>query len=353
MKKFIFVMIIFGIVSVAASCGGETAAQSEPPATPTPIATPTPEPTPTPTEPPLLAETYHINMAVLPGPSALGALWLMDAAQAELTQNSYDIQVLGSPEEVVPLIVQGAVDIAAVPTNLASVLHNNPNVDITMLALSTMGVLHVIDTTGEIVSMADLEGRTVHLSGLGASPEFAFNYVLRQNGLEPGVNINLEFHAEQPQIAALMAEGIAEIALLPEPFATTVTMQNESARHALDLTQEWNRVQPDYGLVMTAIIVRSEFLAEHSIAVEIFMAEYEQSMTFANNNADEAAVLAVEFDIIPNEAIAAQAIPRSNQVFITGERMQSYMQGYLGVLYAQAPASIGGALPDDTFYFIP
>jgi len=328
MKKLVFVMVIFGILAVTASCGeasGETAASNP----------------------------YHINMAVLPGPSALGALWLMDVAQSEETQNSYDIQVLGSPDEVVPMIVQGTVDIAAVPTNLASVLHNNPNVDVTMLALSTMGVLHVVDTTGEINSITDLTGRTVHLSGMGAAPEFAFNYVLEQNNLVPGVNIYLEFHAEMPQIAALMAEGIAEIALLPEPFATTVTIQNENARHALDLTEEWNRVQPDYGLVMTSIIVRNEFLEAYPGAIDIFMAEYERSASFVNNNVDEAAALAVEFEIIPNPNIAALAIPRSNQVFITGERMRDYMQGYLSVLYAQAPASIGGALPDETFYFIP
>ena len=323
MRRFMLAILIFAVLAVVTACGG-----SEDTAT-------------------------DINMAVLPGPSALGALWLMDAAEAEETQNSYNIQVLGSPEEVVPMLVQGAVDIAAVPTNLASVLHNNPNVDVTMLALSTMGVLHVIDTTGEIATIADLEGRTVHLSGLGAAPEFAFNYVLRQNGLEPGVNIILEFHAEQPQIAALMAQGIAEIALLPEPFATTVTMQNEAARHALDLTQEWNRVQPDYGLVMTAIIVRTQFLEENPGAVNIFLTEFEQSINFVNNNVSEAAALAVNFGLIPNEAIAAAAIPRSNQVFITGQRMQSYTQGYLAVLYAQSPASIGGALPDEAFYFIP
>ena len=332
MKKLILTISIFGILAIAGACGSESITVNE-----------TPEPT----------DAYYINMVVLPGPSALGALWLMSQAEEEVTQNSYNIRVLGSPEEVVPMIVQGTADIAAVPTNLASVLHNNPNLDIKMLALSTMGVLHVIDTTGEIASIADLEGRTVHLSGLGAAPELAFNYVLRQNGLEPGVNVNLEFHAEQPQIAALMAEGIAEIALLPEPFATTVTMQNENARHALDLTQEWNRVQPDYGLVMTAIIVRSEFLIENPGAVSIFLTEYEQSINFVNNNVYEAAGLAVHFGLIPNEAIAVVAIPRSNQVFITGERMQNYTQGYLGVLYAQSPASIGGALPDEGFYFIP
>ena len=331
MKIFLQIVLTFGILAIVVACGNGATSGNAPAA----------------------AEGSHINMTVLPGPSALGSLGLMSEAAEGNTQNTYNIQILGSPEEVVPMIVQGNVDIAAVPTNMASVLHNNPNVDVTVLGLSTMGVLHIVDTTGEIVTMADLTGRTVHLSGLGAAPEFVFNYVLRQNGLEPNVDVILEFVAEQPQIAALMAEGIAEIALLPEPFATTVTMQNENAVHALDLTQEWNMVQPDYGLVMTAIIVRSDFLAENPGAVNIFMTEYAQSVQFVNGNVEVAAQLAVDFGVIPNPAIAAAAIPRSNQVFITGAQMQSYMAGYLGVLYAELPASIGGAMPNEAFYFIP
>ena len=299
------------------------------------------------------AVTHHINMAVLPGPSALGALYLMDAAENGASQNTYDISILGSPDEIPPLLIQGAIDIAAVPTNMASVLHNNPNVDIRALGVATLGVLHIIDTTGYIMAMSDLAGHTIHLSGLGAAPEFAFNYVLRQNGLEPGVDVYLEFHAEQPQIAALMAEGIAQIALLPEPFATTVIMQNEYARHALDLTQEWNRVQPDYSLVMTTIIARAEFLYNNPDAIAIFMEEYARSAAFANDNVDQAAELAVYFGIVPNAAIAASALPRSNQVFITGEHMRGYIHGYLGVLYNELPQSIGGAMPDEEFYFIP
>ena len=298
------------------------------------------------------AQTYAVNMTVLPGVSALGALWLIDAAEGGSTQNIYNIDILGSPDEVPPRIVQGTVDIAAVPTNMASVLYNATGGEVTVLALSTMGVLHIVDATGEINTVQDLRGRSVALSGMGAAPEFAFNYVLRQNGLEPGVDVFLDFHAEQPQIAALLAQGAAQVALLPEPFATTVVLQNENLRHALDLTEEWSRVQPEYGLVMTAIIVRNEFLENNPGAVEIFLEEFEQSIAFINNNQQEAAELAVARGLIPNANIAAQAIPRSNQVFITGERMQRYLAGYLAVLYDQMPASIGGALPDEDFYFI-
>jgi len=298
-----------------------------------------------------VAPDVIINMAVLPGVSSLGALWLMDAAENGETENAYNIEIVGSPEEIPPHIVRGTMDIAAVPTNLASILYNQTDGGVRVLALSTLGVLHLVDTTGEVHSIADLRGKTVHLSGMGAAPEFAFSYVLRQNGLEPGIDVFLEFHAMQPQIAALLEQGVAEIALLPEPFATTVLMNNANARHALDLSVEWQRVQPDYALVMTAIIVRTEFLEEHPAAVAAFMRDFERSINFVNTNVAEAAELAVKFDLIPNVNIATQTIPRSNQVFIAGERMRRYMHGYLAVLYAQLPASVGGALPDEDFYF--
>ena len=292
-----------------------------------------------------------INMAVLPGVSSLGAIWLMENAGNDETENDYIVEIMGSPEEIPPHIVRGSMDIAAVPTNLASILYNQTDGGVRVLALSTLGVLHLVDTTGEIHSIEDLRGRTVHLSGMGAAPEFAFSYVLRQNGLEPGADVFLEFHAMQPQIAASLEQGVAEIALLPEPFATTVLMNNPDVRHALDLSVEWSRVQPDYALVMTAIIVRTEFLEEHPEAVAAFMRDFERSINFVNTNVAEAAELAVSFELIPNVNIAMQTIPRSNQVFIKGERMQRYMHGYLSVLYAQLPASVGGALPDDDFYF--
>ena len=324
MLKRIYIVVLVMSLVVLASCGANNEAE-------------------TPNE---------VNIAVLTGPSALGSLWLMDAAENGETQNIYNINVLGAPVEIPPLIAQGAVDIAAVPTNMASVLYNQTDGAISVLALSTMGVLHVIDSTNSVHSIEDLRGQTVHLAPPGAAPEFALNYVLRQNGLEPGVDVFLEFHAEPPQIGALLAQGAAEIALLPEPFATTVVAQNDNLRYALDLTEEWGRVQTESALVMTAIIVRNEFLEENRVAVDVFMAEFEQSINFANNNVAEAAELAVSYGIIPNPNIAAMAIPRSNQVFVTGEQMQRYLSGYLAVLFDQAPASIGGSMPSEDFYFV-
>ena len=299
------------------------------------------------TETPQEEEAPPVNIAVIRGPTALAILPLMDRGPHNLSINIY-----GSPDEVVPQLVQGSADLAAVPTNLASVLYNNTGGGVQVVAIHTLGVLHVVSTT-EINTIEDLRGQTVFLSGLGGVVEFAFNYVLEMNGLTPGQDITLDFRAEHTEIAALIEAGQAEIALLPEPFATTVVNMNENARFSLDLTEEWNNVQPNYALVMGVMVGRREFLEENPGAVAAFLEEYEMSINFINSNVEEGAALAVKYDIIPNVNIAAQAIPRANIVFVTGDDMQTYLEGFLEVLYNQSPGSIGGQLPSENFFFVP
>jgi len=294
-----------------------------------------------------------IRIAAMRGPTALGLLQLMDAHEQGNTLNNYYFELLGSPDQIPPLFARGEIDIAAVPGNLAAILHNNPNIDIQALAVVTLGVLHIVDTTGEIHSVADLAGRTIYASGQGATPDIALHYVLTQNGLTPGVDVFIEFRSENTEIAALLETGRADIALLPEPFVSTVLARVDGLRLALDLTEEWDRVQPDYGLIMSVVVGRRSFLEENPEAIAILMAEYAASIEFMTTNIPEAALLAARYEIIPSAAIAEQALPRTHIVFLNGEVMKQNLMGFYGVLYQAAPQTIGGQLPDESFFFVP
>jgi len=298
-------------------------------------------------------EMPTIRIAALRGPTALGLLPLMDAHTQQTSQLDYEFTLLGSPDEVPPLVVRGDVDIAVVPGNLASVLYNRTDGDVVALAVVTLGVLHIVDTTGEIHSVEDLRGRTVFVSPQGATPEFALNYVLEQNGLVPGVDVHIEFRSEHTELAALLEAGQAEIALLPEPFVSTVLARVDGLRIALDLTEEWNRVQPDYNLIMSVAIAQREFAETHRDAIMTFMYEYQNSIYFMMNNLTEAAQLAVDYGIIGNVQIAYNALPRTHLTFITGSEMQQNLMGFYHVLYTALPASIGGQMPSEDFFFIP
>jgi len=298
-------------------------------------------------------ESATIRVGALRGPTALGLLHLMDAHERGDTTNDYVFELLGSPDEISPRLVRGDIDIAAVPGNLAAVLYDRMDGDVQVLAVVTLGVLHIVDTSGEIHSVSDLAGRTIFASGEGATPEFALNYVLTQNGLIPGEDVNIEFRVEHAEIAALLETGHAEIALLPEPFVSTVLARIDGLRLALDLTEEWNRVQPDYGLIMSVVLVRREFLENNPEAVTAFMAEYAESIAFMTGNISAGAQLAVDFGIIPSVAIAEAALPRTHMVFLTGEEMRRNLIGFYAVLYDANPASIGGEMPSENFFFAP
>jgi len=298
------------------------------------------------------AEEVTIRVAALRGPTAMGLLQLMDLAERGEANNRYEFELLGAPVEVAPLLVGDAVDVAVVPGNLAAVLYNQMDGAVQGLAVVTLGVLHIVDATGEVNTIEDLRGRTVFLTGAGATPEFALNYVLLANGLVPNVDVYLEFRAEAPEIAAAFELGVAEVALLPEPFVSTVLGRFDFLRVAMDLTEEWNRVQSDYGLIMSVVIARREFLENYPEAVAAFMDEYAASIAFMNTELDAAAQLVVDAGLVPAVPIARSALPRTNMVFITGAEMQRSLTGFFRVLYEAHSPSVGGRVPDADFFFI-
>ena len=63
-----------------------------------------------------------------------------------------------------------------------------------------------------------------------------------------------------------------------------------------------------------------------------------------------AAELSEKYDIM-KAAVAQQAIPECNIVFVEGDEMQQIASGFLQVLYDANPQSVGGNLPNEDFYY--
>ena len=66
----------------------------------------------------------------------------------------------GSADEITPKLLKGELDMAAVPANLASVLYNNTEGKIKILAVNTLGVVYIVEKGNNIQSFEDLKGKT-------------------------------------------------------------------------------------------------------------------------------------------------------------------------------------------------
>ena len=286
----------------------------------------------------------EIRIAALKGPTGMGMVKLAD----KQNYPNYTVLIEASPDALNPRIISGEVDVAAVPVNLASVLYNKLDGDISVLAVSTLGVLYVVEAGSEVNSVADLAGKTVYATGQGATPEYILNYLLDKNGVAGSVEVN--YVGEHAALATMLANGSAEIGMLPEPNVTSTLAGNDNLRIALNLTEEWNKVCSTE-LVQGVVIARKSFVNEHPEAIEQFLREYEKSSAFVNENIDEAAKLIVDAGILGNVEIAKKAIPNCNITYIDKAEMKQALSGYLDVLFHQDSLSIGGGLPESDFYY--
>jgi NitT/TauT family transport system substrate-binding protein len=303
------------------------------------------------------SQNVDVNITALKGPTAMGMVQLMSLADTgKITGDNYNFEILASTDEVTPKLIKGETDIAAVPANIASVLYNNTEGEIQTLAINTLGVLYIVQSgTPTIESVADLRGKTIYASGKGATPEYALNYILSENGINPDTDVDIEWKSEHAEcLSALLAEDNA-IAMLPQPFVTTAQTKRDNINVVLDLTEQWDNLQKDTAtpsaLLTGVVVARTEFIEQNPEAVSDFLDNYKDSVDFVTTNNDEAAALIGKYDIVTEE-IALKALPYCNITFIEGEEMKEKLSGYLNVLYDQNPKSIGGSLPDDDFYYI-
>lgn len=298
------------------------------------------------------AERTTFRIASLKGPTTMGLVELMDSADKGEARHDYQVTMYGAADEISPQLIKGDVDVALVPCNLASVLYNKTEGAVQVAAINTLGVLYIVTNGDDIASVADLKGKTIYSTGKGTTPEYVLNYVLAENGLTVGTDVTVEYLSEATEVAAAMeSAGEGAVAMLPQPYVTTLQMQNENVKVALDMTEEWNKVSPDSALVTGVAVVRKDFVEAHPEAFKEFLEDYAASVDFVNSDVEAAAELVAGYEIVPKAAVAQKALPECNITFITGTEMKEKVSGYLQVLYDQAPDSVGGTMPDDAFYY--
>ncbi|MBS7220891.1 MAG: ABC transporter substrate-binding protein [Clostridiales bacterium] len=288
-----------------------------------------------------------VNITMLKGSTGIGAVKLMEESEKNETDGNYNINVSAAADDAMAKIISGEVDIAAVPTNIAPLIYNKTNGNIAVLAVNTLGVLYIVENGDSIHTIKDLEGKTIYSSGQGAVPEYVLNYLLEKNNVE---NVNIVYMTEHAEVAAALADGRADIALLPEPNVTAVMMKNSQTRIAVDVNDEWKKTNGSE-LAMGCIIAGKEFVDENEEAVDTFLKEYSESIDYVNNNVSEAAELVEKYGIMASSDAAVKAIPNCNIVYKEKDEMKTMLEAFYDVLYKANPKSVGGEIPDTELYY--
>lgn len=308
------------------------------------------------------AENVVVRVASLKGPTTMGLVHMMDETSGIPTEDAptqpaedakgitYSYTVSGAPDAVLPLIVKGEADIALVPANAAAVLYNKTQGGVRVIDVNTLGILYVVTGDSSVKTFEDLAGKSVYLSGKGASPEYSLNFLLEQAGIKDQVNI--EFKSEHTECAAAIVADPSAVAILPQPFATATLAQNQALTAPISLTDVWEKYVTDGSqFVMGVTIARKDFVEQHPDAIKDFLKRHAESAQKAVDDPAGTAPLVVKAGIVAKEPIAQKALPLCNIVCLEGDACRDALSGYLQVLANADPSSVGGQLPGDDLYF--
>ena len=347
-KKVLSAVLALAMAASLAACGGAAAVSSTEPAS-EPTATEAPAET---TE--TAAESAGIRIAGLKGPTTMGLVNLIAQAEAGQTAQDYAFTMFGAADELVPLLVKGELDAAAIPANLAATLYQKTGGALEVACINTLGVLYVVELGNNIQSVEDLKGATIVTTGKGTTPEYVLRYVLSQNGIDPDKDVTIEYLSEATEVAARLTTPTTDsstiVAMLPQPFVTSVVAQSEGGvRVALDMNEEWQKVAGSR-LVTGVTVVRKEFAEANPDVMAQLMTDYAASVESVTADLSGTAALCEQYGVVAKAALAEKALPSCNIVFETGDEMKTDLTAYLQVLYDADPASVGGALPGEDFY---
>ena len=344
-KRLIILMTLVMMLAVFTACSAPAneAASPSPTQAPTEAPSETAAEATTPEPSAAYGEDNPLTVATLAGPTGMGMIQLFD-------NPAYEVGLLTSPDQITPKVISGEVSVATIPSNLAAVLYNKMQGGIKIVSVSTMGVLYIVENGDTVNSIEDLAGKTLYATGQGATPEYALNKILKENGLE---DVTVEYMGAHADLANAVAAGDVSLALLPEPFVSSVLAQNTDVTVKLDINEEWRKIfGEDAGMPMGVTIV-SDALASDTASMSQLIADYTASVDYVLAETDRAAADIAAKQIVGAEAVAKAAIPRCGISFITGKECKAILDDYFQVMFDSNPQSVGGTIPDDGIYYLP
>ena len=283
------------------------------------------------------------------GSSGVGIVRLFEAPP-RLTGFDVKVEALAQADLMAARLISGEAKVGILPPNMAAKIASSGK-DIRAAAIIGNGMLSLLSSDTSVRSLADLRGKTVEVAGQGATPDFVFRRILEFNGLTPDRDVRLGYSMAPPEIAQSLIAGRVSAALLPEPFATMALAGKPDLVSAADIQQEWSRAGGKENFPMTLLVVDGAFASENPGAVKEILNAVKNSIDWVRANPAEAGKLVEKHELGLSAPVVAAAVPKSNYVFIPAAEGKAALEALFGLFLEYAPASIGGALPGEGFYF--
>lgn len=224
------------------------------------------------------------------------------------------------------------------------------------MMVTVWGMLYVMSTENDIVSLQDLKGKEVIVSGKGGIHDHIFRHLLIKSGIDPDKDVKITY-LDMTEASQRMISGDVKYAVLNEPQASIASLNAKKANvkinRILDLTEEWGKLpgQKNKKFPMAGIVVvnGSGVSSEQIVAFE---KAYIEAAGWVNKHGQEAGPI-VEKHVPTMKAMAvAQSIQYARLDPKPAIECKEEIMAFFKELTTTTDVkAFGGKLPDDGFYY--
>ncbi len=310
------------------------------------------DPTPTP--------ATEISVMVPDGTPALALAQLM---AEKPTFDGYNISyklVSGAPD-ISTAMASGKADIAIMPTNLASILHNK--VGASAIATSVQGILYMVGNSS-VTKVDELVGKVVYNIGQGGTPDTTFKAILDKAGVAwvesatpVAGKVALNFVDNGSTLLGMLVSGKAEYGIMGEPVVSTAV--KKGLKVSFGIQDLWKEYGLGTSYPQTALVVSKKIMEECAVKDSTMQSFLKWFVTQVSNNdawvlanpAEAGTAIASYNSASINANITAETIKNCNIDTTLIKDAKAGVTDYLQALYNSNPSYVGGAMPSEAFYF--
>lgn len=295
------------------------------------------------------SQSIPISVSVIKGPTGIASAWMI-ADPPKTSTHHVRFMLSPSADLVITKLISGEVSAGVLPVNVAAKLYN-AGIKIRAIAVVGNGMVKLLSQKSSITSLSDLKGKVVHIAGQKATPDFLFRYLMERANLVAGRDYTAVYSLAYPEIAAQLAAGTIEYAVIPEPFATQARMINPSLNSPVDLGSVWQEATGQISYPMSIFVASESLIRQAPQLLDEIVRIYKTSILKTNTEPETTAVLAESLDLGIKATVAKNSIPVSAYDFILAEEAKPSIERILKVFLEFETQSIGGRLPSTDFYF--
>ncbi|WP_417331711.1 ABC transporter substrate-binding protein [Halarcobacter sp.] len=302
------------------------------------------------------------NKIVVAGPFATVSHPIMHMIQNDVLKDmnkKIEFRLWKNPDELRALVLNSNVDFIALPTNVASNLHNK-GVDLKLLNVSIWGILAMISRDPNLKTLEDFKGKKIALPFRADMPDIIFQELAKKYGLSPKKDFKIQYVTNPIDAMQMLILRRVDHALLAEPAISIALRKTGSfpisivapdLYRSVDLQEEWGKLFktetkiPQAGLAFLGNTKGKEKL------INRFLQEYEKSLQWYKKNPKKAASLVVKTLPMLEEKGLADSIKHVQLQSINAYEAKEDLEFFFKVLENSNEKLIGGKLPNENIYY--